>query len=45
MSIFTCMDIKKQLEEMMGVPVDVVRKSEFMRPRFKARIEREAIYV
>ncbi|MDR2232610.1 MAG: nucleotidyltransferase family protein [Tannerella sp.] len=45
MSIFTCMDIKKHLEEMMGVPVDVIRKSDFMRPRFKARIEKEVIYV
>ena len=45
MSIFTCMDIKERLEEMMGVPVDVVRKSRFMRPRFKARIEKEVIYV
>ena len=45
MSIFTRMDIKNRLEEMMGVPVDVVRKSKFMRPRFKARIEREVIYV
>ena len=45
MSLFTCMDIKKRLEEMMGVPVDVVRKSKFMRPRFKARIEKDVIYV
>jgi predicted nucleotidyltransferase len=45
MSLFTHMDIKERLEEMMGVPVDVVAKSEFMRPRFKARIEKEVIYV
>ena len=45
MSLFTCMDIKERLEEMMGVPVDVVRKTEFMRPRFKARVEKEVIYV
>ena len=45
MSIFTCMDIKKQLEDMMGASVDVVRKTEFMRPRFKARIEKEVLYV
>ena len=45
MSLFTRMDIKYQLEEMMGVTVDVVRKTEYTPPRFKARIEREAIYV
>ena len=45
MSLFTRMDIKERLEEMMGVPVDVVRKTEFMRPRFKARVEKEVIYV
>ena len=45
MSLFTCMDIRRRLEEMMGVPVDVVAKSEFMRPRFKARIEKDVIYV
>jgi predicted nucleotidyltransferase len=45
MSLFIKMDIKEKLEEMMGVPVDVVAKSEFMRPRFKARIEKEVIYV
>jgi predicted nucleotidyltransferase len=45
MSLFTRMDVKEKLEKMMGVPVDVVRKSEFMRPRFKARIEKEVIYV
>ena len=45
MSLFTCMDIKYQLEEMMGVSVDVVTKSKFMRPRFKARVEKEVIYV
>jgi predicted nucleotidyltransferase len=39
------MDIRERLEEMMGVPVDVVRKTEFMRPRFKTRIEKEVIYV
>ncbi|MDR2145885.1 MAG: nucleotidyltransferase family protein [Tannerella sp.] len=45
MSWFMRMDIKEQLEKMMGVPVDVVRKSKFMRPRFKARVEKEVIYV
>ena len=45
MGLFIRMDIKQRLEEMMGVPVDVVRKSKFMRPRFKARIEKEVVYV
>jgi predicted nucleotidyltransferase len=45
LDLFSRMDIQRQLEEMMGVPVDVVRKSEYMRPRFKARVEKEVIYV
>jgi predicted nucleotidyltransferase len=43
--LFTCVGIRNQLEKMMGVPVDLVTKSEFMRPRFKARVEREVVYV
>jgi predicted nucleotidyltransferase len=43
--LFMLADIRQQLEEMMGISVDVVRKSEYMRPRFKARVEREVIYV
>jgi len=45
MSLLTQIGIKHQLEEMMGVPVDVVRKSKYMPPRFKARIEKEVMYV
>jgi len=45
LSLFSRIGIKHQLEEMMGVPVDVIRKTEYMRPRFKARIEKEVIYV
>ena len=45
LDLFSRMDIRNHLEEMMGVPVDVVRKTEYMRPRFKARIEKEVIYV
>ena len=45
MDLFTCIGIRNQLEEMMGVPVDLVTKSKFMPPRFKARVEREVIYV
>ena len=45
LSLFSRIGIKHQLEEMMGVPVDVIRKTEYMRPRFKSRIEKEVIYV
>ena len=45
LSLFSRISIKHQLEEMMGVPVDVIRKTEYMRPRFKARVEKEVIYV
>jgi predicted nucleotidyltransferase len=45
LSLFSMAGIRRQLEKMMGVPVDVVRKTEYMRPRFKARIEKEMIYV
>ena len=45
MDLFSRIGIKHKLEEMMGVPVDVVRKSKYMRPRFKTRIEKEVIYV
>ena len=45
MSLLSRIGIKQHLEEMMGVPVDVVRKTDYMRPRFKARIEREVMYV
>jgi len=45
LSLLSRIGIKHQLEEMMGVPVDVIRKTEYMRPRFKARIEKEVIYV
>jgi len=45
LDLFSLAGIHRQLEEMMGVPVDVVRKSKYMTPRFKARIEKEVIYV
>ena len=45
MSILTSMDIRYRLEEMMAVKVDVLRKTKYMRPRLKARVEREVIYV
>ena len=45
LDLFTCIGIRNQLEEMMGVPVDLVRNTKYLRPRFKARVEREVIYV
>jgi predicted nucleotidyltransferase len=45
LSLFTQVNIHRKLEEMLGVSVDVVRKTKFTPPRFKARIEKEAIYV
>jgi len=45
LDLFSLVGIKLQLEEMLGVPVDVVRKTKYMPPRFKARVEKEVIYV
>jgi len=45
LDLFSRIGIKQQLEKMMGVPVDVIRQSKYMRPRFKKRIENEVIYV
>ena len=45
LDLLSMVGIRSQLEEMMGVPVDVVRRTEYMRPRFKARVEREVVYV
>jgi predicted nucleotidyltransferase len=38
-------EMKRKLEETFNKPVDLVIKSEFMRERFKNRIEKEIIYV
>ena len=37
--------IKQDLEKLLGRPVDVIRLHSNLRPNFRARIEREAIYV
>jgi len=37
--------IKQELEELMRLPVDVVRYRERMNPFLKGRIEQEAVYV
>ena len=37
--------IKQNLDKLLGRPVDVIRLHSNLRPNFRARIEREAIYV
>ena len=37
--------IQQKLEEMFNKPVDLVRKTKYMRENFRNRIEQEAIYV
>lgn len=43
--LLTLVGIKQELEELMRLPVDVVRYREQMNPFLKGRIEQEAIYV
>jgi len=45
LSLLSLIGIKRRLEEMLGVPVDVVRKTDYMPLRFKARVEKEVVYV
>ena len=45
LGLLSLISIKLRLEEMFGIPVDVVRKTEYMPAQFKARIEKEVIYV
>ena len=45
MDVFTLIGIRQELAELMDKPVDVVMESKFMPSRFKARIEKEVIYV
>jgi predicted nucleotidyltransferase len=44
LSLLSLIGIKQQLEERFGRQVDVVRKTEYMPPRFRARIEKEVVY-
>jgi predicted nucleotidyltransferase len=44
LSLLSLIGIKRQLEEMFGAPVDVVRKTEYMPPRFRSRVEKEVVY-
>jgi len=45
LSLLSLIGIKRRLEEKLGVPVDVVRKTDYMPLRFKARVEKEVVYV
>jgi len=44
LSLLSLVGMKRRLEEIMGVSVDVVRKTEYMPLHFKARVEKEVIY-
>jgi predicted nucleotidyltransferase len=43
--LLTLVGIKQELEELLHLPVDVVRYRERMNPFLKGRIKQEAIYV
>jgi predicted nucleotidyltransferase len=45
LDLLSIVGIKRQLEELFGTSVDVVRKTNYMPPRLKTRIENEVIYV
>jgi len=43
--LFKMVHIKEELEELLGVQVDIVRSRKKMNPYLKKRIEKEALYV
>ena len=45
MGLKSMVELPMQLEEFFGMPVDVVRKHENLRPAFVERIMRDIIYV
>ncbi|MDR1098063.1 MAG: nucleotidyltransferase family protein [Tannerella sp.] len=45
MGLMSLSGLYLELEELFGVPVDVVRMNRYMNPQLKQRIEKEAIYV
>ncbi len=45
MGLFAFSGLHLVLEDLFGAPVDVVRMRKEMNPRFKQRVEKEAIYV
>jgi uncharacterized protein len=44
-NLWTTSMMKQDLEEWLDRPVDVIRLHNYLRPSFRARLEREAIYV
>ena len=44
-NLFIAVHIKRELEEALDVPVDLVRYRNRMNPYLKARIEKDAVYV
>ena len=45
MGLFMFSGLCLSLEELLGVPVDLIRMHDNMNPRFKKRIEKDIIYV
>ena len=45
MGLFSFSGLCLTLEELLGVPVDIVRMHKNMNPKFKERIEKDVIYV
>ena len=45
MGLFAFSGLSLALEELLNVPVDVVRMHKNMNPRFRKRIEKDVIYV
>jgi predicted nucleotidyltransferase len=44
-NLFTVVHLKKELENVLNCPVDLVRFREKMNPLLKKRIERDCVYV
>ena len=44
-NLFTVVHLKKELEEILNCPVDLVRYRERMNPLLKKRIEKDSVYV
>jgi predicted nucleotidyltransferase len=45
MGLMSLSGLYLELEDLFGVPVDVVRMNRYMNPQLKQRIEKEVIYV
>jgi len=37
--------LKNHLQEILGKPVDLIRRHDYLRPHFLSRVEKDAIYV